>query len=153
MIEQARPAAKQQVPPPAAGGWATGQFFLALLGLVVLIGLLWLGFVYLSGSKSANLLNAVIAIVWGVGGVAALFTITNTLIEALPARARDSLRPFLFFLPGVGILFLFLTIPTLITLYQSFFNGDSTQFVGLSNYAAVFTDSAMLESFRNNLIW
>jgi len=125
----------------------------ALIGLLVVLGLLWVGFLYLSGTKTANLLNAVIAIVWGVGGVAALFTLTNALIEALPTRPRDALRPFLFFLPGVGILFLFLTIPAIITLYQSFFNNDSTQFVGLSNYAAVFTDSAMLESFRNNLIW
>ena len=54
---------------------------------------------------------------------------------------------------GVGILFLFLTIPALITLYQSFYNSDSTQFVGLSNYIATFTDRSMLESFRNNLIW
>jgi len=125
---------------------------MALAGLIVVLALLWVGFLYLSGTKTANLLNAVIAIVWGVGGVAALFTLTNTLIEALPNRARDALRPFLFFLPGVGILFLFLTIPTLITLYQSFFNQDTTRFVGLSNYAAVFTDSSMLESFRNNLI-
>jgi alpha-glucoside transport system permease protein len=48
---------------------------------------------------------------------------------------------------------MFLMIPTLITLYQSFYNNDTTQFVGLSNYAATFTDRSMLESFRNNLIW
>ena len=32
-------------------------------------------------------------------------------------------------------------------------DSDSTNFVGLSNYAAVFTDSQMLESFRNNVLW
>ena len=52
---------------------------MALIGLLVVLGLLYVGFVYLSGNKSANLLNAVIAIVWGVGGVAALFTLTNAL--------------------------------------------------------------------------
>jgi alpha-glucoside transport system permease protein len=154
MIEQARETGRPPAPStPAVGGFATGQFFLALIGLLAVIGLLWAGFLYLSGSNSANLLNAVIAIIWGVGGVAALFVVTNSLIEALPTRARDSLRPFLFFLPGVGILFLFLTIPTQITFYQSFFNQNTTQFVGLANYAAVFTDSSMLESFRNNLLW
>ena len=59
----------------------------------------------------------------------------------------------MFFGPGVAILFLFLTIPTLITLYQSFFNNDTTQFVGLQNYIATFTDRSCLKSFRNNLIW
>src|SRR6476661_5090792 len=153
MIEEARKAAPQPRIPAPVGGFVVGQFFAALAGLLAVLALLGLGFAYLSGTKSANLLNAVVAIVWGVGGVAALFVLTNTLIEALPPRARDALRPFLFFLPGVGILFLFLTIPTLITLYQSFFNNDSSQFVGFANYLAVFTDSSMLESFRNNLIW
>jgi alpha-glucoside transport system permease protein len=153
MIQQRREAARQTVVPPPVGRLAVGPFFAALASLVVVLALLWVGFLYLSNTKTANLLNAVIAIVWGVGGVAALFTLTNAVIEALPPRPRDALRPFLFFLPGVGILFLFLSIPTLITLYQSFFNNDTTQFVGFANYLAVFTDSSMLESFRNNLIW
>ncbi len=152
-IQQARAAGNQPTIPSAAGGWVPGQFFIALVGLAVVLGLLWVGFLYLKDSKSVSLLTAVVAIVWGVGGVAALFFVTNALIESLPDKLRDVLRPFLFFVPGVGILFLFLTVPTLITLYQSFFNHDSTQFVGLANYAAVFTDRSMLESFRNNLIW
>lgn len=152
-IQQARAAGNQPTIPSAAGGWVPGQFFIALVGLAVVLGLLWVGFLYLKDSKSVSLLTAVVAIVWGVGGVAALFFVTNALIESLPDKLRDVLRPFLFFVPGVGILFLFLTVPTLITLYQSFFNNDSTQFVGLANYAAVFTDRSMLESFRNNLIW
>ncbi|MBC8162660.1 MAG: sugar ABC transporter permease [Roseiflexaceae bacterium] len=114
---------------------------------------MWLGFLYLRGTKTASIANALIAIIWGVGGVAALITVTNLLIESLPNIWRGRLLPFLFFLPGVGILFLFLTIPTLITLYQSFYNSDSSEFVGLQNYIATFTDRSMLESFRNNLIW
>jgi len=153
MIQQTREADKKPASSAAAGGWIPGQFLLALLGLVVVLALLWVGFIYLKGTTSASLLNGVIAIVWGVGGVAALFFSANYLIEALPHKARNAVRPFLFFLPGVGILFLFLTIPTLITLYQSFFNKDSTTFVGLDNYIATFTDRSMLESFRNNLIW
>ncbi|HYF62440.1 MAG TPA: sugar ABC transporter permease, partial [Herpetosiphonaceae bacterium] len=37
--------------------------------------------------------------------------------------------------------------------FQSFFDASSTSFVGLSNYAATFTDRQMLQSFRNNLLW
>lgn len=134
-------------------GLAIRQFLISVAILAVLLVLLWLGYDYLSQAKSANLLNAGVAILWGVGGVAALYSVSNNLIESLPGRLRDALRPVLFFLPGVSILFLFLTIPTLITLYQSFFNRDSTQFVGLDNYIATFTDRSMLESFRNNVIW
>jgi alpha-glucoside transport system permease protein len=153
MIQQTRQAESKPASPSGGSGLIVGQFFIGLLGLAVVLGLLVLGFIYLRGVTTASLLSALIAIIWGVGGVAALFVTANYLIEALPDKARNATRPFLFFLPGVGILFLFLTIPTLITLYQSFFNKDSTQFVGLSNYVATFTDSSMLESFRNNLIW
>jgi alpha-glucoside transport system permease protein len=153
MIQQTREAQKRPAASAAASGWNPGQFVLALLGLVVVIGLLWLGFLYLSGTKTASVVNALIAIVWGVGGVAALFGTTNMLIESLPLTWRNRVLPFMFFLPGIAILFLFLTIPTLITFYQSFFNNDTTQFVGLANYIATFTDRSMLESFRNNLIW
>jgi alpha-glucoside transport system permease protein len=153
MIQQTREAEKRPTSSAAASGWAPGQFVISLLGLAVVIGLLWLGFLYLRGTTSASILNALVAIVWGVGGVAALFAMINMLIESLPMTWRNRLLPFMFFLPGVGILFMFLTVPTFITLYQSFFNNDTTQFVGLANYVATFTDRSMLESFRNNLIW
>lgn len=157
MIEQTREAEKRSASSGNANGWNPGQFAIALVGLAVVITLLWLGFLYLRGSQATTVTDAVIAavvaIVWGVGGVAALFGVTNALIESLPLTWRRRLLPFMFFLPGVGILFLFLTVPTIITLYQSFFNNDTTKFVGLANYVATFTDPSMLESFRNNLIW
>jgi alpha-glucoside transport system permease protein len=153
MIQQTRQVEKRPASPATASGWNSGQFIIALIGLVIIIGLLWLGFLYLRDTRTASVVSAVVAIIWGVGGVAALFGLTNMLIESLPTTWRNRILPFMFFLPGVSILFLFLTIPTFITFYQSFFNNDTTQFVGLANYIATFTDSSMLESFRNNLIW
>lgn len=153
MAQQTRQVRNRPASSTASGAWAPGRFFVALLGMAVVIALLWLGFIYLRGSRTASILNALVAIVWGVGGIAALFVVANMLVEALTDTWRDRLRPFLFFMPAVSILFLFLTIPTLITLYQSFFNNDSSAFVGFNNYIATFTDRSMLESFRNNLIW
>ena len=153
MIQQTQEVEKRPASSARSDGWNPGQFVIALVGLAVVFVLLWLGFLYLRGTKTASVLNAIIAIVWGVGGVAAVFGITNAMIEALPTTWRNRILPFLFFMPGITILFLFLTIPTLITLYQSFFNNDTTQFVGLQNYIATFTDRSMLESFRNNLLW
>ncbi len=153
MIQQTREAEKRPASSAVASGWNSGQFIIALVGLAVVIALLWLGFLYLRDSRTASIVNAIVAIIWGVGGIAALFGTTNLLIESLPLTWRNRILPFMFFGPGVAILFLFLTIPTLITLYQSFFNNDTTEFVGLANYIATFTDRSMLESFRNNLIW
>lgn len=150
-----RTAPGSAAPPPAArgSGFAPGRFLLALLGLGVVVAFLWFGFLYLRDTTETSVFSAVFAIIWGVGGVAALFTVLNSLIESLPTQWRGRILPFLFFLPATLILFLFLTIPALITLYQSFFNQDTTQFVGFSNYLATFTDRSMLESFRNNLFW
>jgi alpha-glucoside transport system permease protein len=153
MIQETSETDKRRVSSPAAGSLQVSQFLTAAVGLAVVIALLWLGFLYLRGARETSVLNALIAIVWGVGGVGALFVTGNMLIESLPNFWRDNIRPFLFFLPGVGILFLFLMVPTLITLYQSFFNNNTTRFVGLQNYIATFTDRSMLESFRNNLLW
>jgi alpha-glucoside transport system permease protein len=153
MIQQTRKAEKRPASSVTASGWNSGQFVISVVGLAIVIGLLWLGFLYLRSATTASIASALVAIIWGVGGVAALFGTTNMLIESLPATWRNRILPFMFFMPGVTILFLFLTIPTLITLYQSFYNNDTTQFVGLQNYIATFTDRSMLESFRNNLIW
>ena len=55
--------------------------------------------------------------------------------------------------PAVILILAFFIYPLIQTLVFSFQNADSTAFVGLKNYAFVFTDSAMLEALRNNLLW
>ena len=39
------------------------------------------------------------------------------------------------------------------TIWFSLFNADSTEFIGLTNYGKIFTDTAMLDVLKNNLIW
>ncbi len=127
-----------------------------LVGLVILsiTGVVfWLGFNFLRESTAPQLITALIAIIWGVGGVAALFTGANMLVESFSADWQRRIQPYIFVGPAVAMLSWFLFIPTLRTLWQSFFDASSTKFVGLDNYVATFTDRQMLQSFRNNLIW
>jgi len=148
-----------QPPPAAVGAGAPGRFWAAFVGLIVTLVLLVAGFLYLRGDFNApnspppQWITAIVAIVWGVGGVGALFTVLNTLVEALPEVWRARIQPYIFVGPAVIFLSLFLLVPTVLTLYLSFFNADSSAFVGLNNYGAIVTDSGMLESFRNNVIW
>jgi alpha-glucoside transport system permease protein len=136
------------------GAWQPGQFFASLLGLIVTIAILWLGFIYLkANSNEPNPLVALVAIVWGVGGVAALFTTANMLVEAFSQKWQRRIQPYVLVGPAVLLLVWFLLLPTLRTIYQSFFDASSTNFVGFNNYVATFTDRQMLESFRNNLLW
>ncbi|AGF53109.1 membrane bound sugar transport protein [Synechocystis sp. PCC 6803] len=55
--------------------------------------------------------------------------------------------------PALLFLSAYLILPTLETVYLSFFDGRSRNFVGLKNYVFAFTDHTMLVAFRNNLLW
>jgi alpha-glucoside transport system permease protein len=139
----------------AAADGGVGRIVMALLALAITFAALWLGFVFLRDNQltAPKIVTTLVAIVWGVGGVAALFFAANLLIEQFSDAARGFLRPFVFVGPAVFMLGWFLFLPTLRTIYLSFLNNDSTEFVGLRNYVFAFTDRGMIESFRNNLIW
>jgi alpha-glucoside transport system permease protein len=127
-----------------------------LISLVVPIGLfvvLWQGFLFLRTSQAPQIVLISVAIVWGVGGVAALFGVTNWLVERLPSEWTRRLQPFVFVGPALAILSWYLFIPVIRTFILSFQNDISTQFVGFSNYIFAFTNRVMLISFRNNLLW
>ena len=114
----------------------------------------------------------IVAIIWGVGGVAALYWVFNWIVERMGDEWRGRLQPFVFVGPAVAMLIWFLAFPVLRTFWISLFNRDGPpdnwlnwsdlggsfavlgeRFVGLSNYVAVFTDRLMLEAFRNNVMW
>ena len=151
-----------------------GAQIVALIGRVLLaVGIpliaffvLYQGFLFLRDSDAPRTVITLIAIVWGVGGVAVLYWVFNNLVEKLPDMWRTLLLPFVFVGPAFAILSWYLAIPTLRTFWISLFdrNGPpeglnflqqltSDSFVGLSNYLAVFTEALMLEAFRNNIMW
>jgi len=145
--------------PGRQGGlltWLATNLVRILISLVVPIGLfviLWQGFIFLRNSQAPQIVLVLVAIVWGVGGVAALFWVTNWLVEQLPKEWTRRLQPFVFVGPAVAILAWYLFIPVIRTVRLSFLNDISTQFVGFTNYIFAFTDRVMLEAFRNNLLW
>jgi alpha-glucoside transport system permease protein len=143
-----------------------GRLLLAISIPLIAFFVLYLGFLFLRDSKAPQWLMAIIAIIWGVGGVAALYWVFNNLVERLPDVWSRRLLPYVFVGPAIAILCWYLAIPTLRTFYISLFgrNGppqgmgilqalQSSSFVGLSNYAAVFTEPLMLQAFRNNIMW
>ncbi len=130
-----------------------GRIFVSLVVPIGLFLILWQGFLFLRDSHAPQVVLVIVAIVWGVGGVAALFWATNLLVEQLPKEWTRRLQPFIFVGPGVAILAWYLFIPVVRSLILSFQNDISTQWVGLANYVYAFTDRVMLEAFRNNLLW
>jgi alpha-glucoside transport system permease protein len=130
-----------------------GQLALSLLGLVLTVFILWQGFVFLRDSTAPKWVIAIVAIAWGVGGVAALYTLGNALIELLPANIGRVVLPYLFIGPAIALLLWYLALPAVRTFWFSLLDRNSQNFVGLDNYVTVFTSRIMLETFRNNLVW
>jgi alpha-glucoside transport system permease protein len=153
--------------------------FFARLALAIVIPLaaffvLYQGFLFLRDSDAPKWVITIVAVVWGVGGVALLYWVFNWLVEQLPADWTARLQPFVFVGPAVAILIWYLTLPTVRNLWISFFGANgpppvslkmlftnpaeffsliAASTVGLSNYVAVFTDRGMLEAFRNNIFF
>jgi len=140
--------------------------------LVVAFTVMYWGFMFLRDSAAPKWLIVIVAIVWGVGGVAALYWIFNWIVERMGDAWRGRLQPFVFVGPAAAMLIWFLALPVLRTFWLSLFNRDGPprgwlnwsdlggsfaalgeRFVGLDNYVAVFTDRLMREAFRNNIMW
>lgn len=137
---------KQQAP-------LIGRIAFTIVVPLVTLALLWAGFLFLKESAAPPALIGIIAIIWGVGGIALLFWVADWVIGRFPPQITQKLQPFIFVGPALLILAWYLFFPTLRSLYLSFFDAQSKNFVGLANYVYAFTDPRMLESFVNNLLW
>lgn len=144
--------------PPRAGiltGIITnlGRVALAVFFPVMTFLVLWQGFVFLRDTQANLLIIIIVAILWGVGGVALLFLVSNWLVEQLPDQFRRGLLPFVFVGPAVAILMWYLTLPTIRTFWISLFDRTGDTFIWLDNYVRVFTEQSSLLALRNNLLW
>lgn len=124
-------------------------------GVILTVAFLVAGYLILADRASPipKPLITLLAIIWGVGGLLAVFVVSNWIVEQLPARAMQILLPAVFIGPAVIFLFYFLLLPAVRTFSTSFFDQDGAAFVGLANYIRVFTDESTLLAFRNNLFW
>ncbi|HEY62219.1 MAG TPA: sugar ABC transporter permease [Anaerolineae bacterium] len=131
--------------------------FISVAMPIITFGVLIIVFKWLRATTpntmTEKVLVSLVAIVWGVGGALILYLISNKVVEQLPPKWVKLLQPFIFVGPAVVILLWYLALPAARTFWISLFNRDGTQFVGLSNYVAVFTERDMLEAFRNNVLW
>ncbi len=96
---------------------------------------------------------AVVAILIGVVGVFAMFTVVDRLLKLLPDRLRFSIEPYAWVGPALVILAIYLLYPAIRVVQVSFMDEFSDNYVGFENYRYVFTDDAMLRSLRNTLAW
>jgi alpha-glucoside transport system permease protein len=135
-----------------------GRFFSALAVPGLTFYFLWQVFLFLRDSDAPQPIIVLIAVLWGVGGIALLFIVLNWTVEQLPGEWGRKLQPFVFIGPAVIIMGWYLAIPVFRTLILSFKGPLGQEWVGtgwaiFDNYKFAFTDRIMLETFRNNLLW
>jgi alpha-glucoside transport system permease protein len=98
-------------------------------------------------------IGAIIAIVVGVGGVMLLFWLLNAVVERLPDKWENRLKPLVFIGPAMLLISAFLLYPALDTLRRSFLDASSDGWVGFENYAWLVTEESVRETLYNNLLW
>ena len=135
-------------------------FILSVLRLIGSIAIpigaffvLWWTFDFLRDADANRLLVVGVAIVVGVGGVFLLYWAMNRVVDLLPERYREGVRPYIFVGPALVILAVFLVYPVLNTILTSFKDARGESFVGLDNFQFVFTDESMLRAIRNTFGW
>ena len=143
--------------PPPTGGQTVLMSILRVLGALAVpvfaFGVLAWAFNYLKDTDANRFTVVAVALVIGVAGVFFLYWGMNHLVEYLPARYQEGVRPFVFVGPALVILAVFLIYPVINTIVVSFKDSLGQQFVGLDNYRFVFTDESMLRSIRNTIGW
>ncbi len=74
-------------------------------------------------------------------------------LARLPSPWYRRIIPWLFLGPAAMIVGFVLVFPGVSTVILSFFNADSTSFVGIDNYVSALTDSVTLIALRNTALW
>jgi alpha-glucoside transport system permease protein len=112
-------------------------------------------------------IQAVLTIAIGVGGCIGYFFASNLLIDKVifPAKGPHAgrnitranlIRPWLFLLPAIIALGLYLAYPVFATFWLSLHQqraGNVSEFVGLANYTNMMAEPKFWESMRNNMMW
>jgi len=100
-----------------------------------------------------RLITALIVVIGVPSVLFGYIALTERLLMLAPDHWRVRLRPWVWLAPAVGFLTVFLVYPTIYTLYLSFLDKFSKEFVGIDNYVYFLTTSDTLIALRNNVIW
>jgi len=112
-------------------------------------------------------IQAMITMIVGIGGCIVYFYGANLLLDKVlfPAKGPNAgrninranmIRPWLFLLPAILALGLYLAYPVFATLRLSFLErlpGNEYAFVGFENYTKMFAEPKFTEAMINNVLW
>jgi alpha-glucoside transport system permease protein len=100
-----------------------------------------------------RLINALLAIIGGVGAALLLYYVLNKVVEMLPQKWEERLKPWVFAGVALVAIGLFLIYPAVRTVILSFANATSTAWVGLENYTDLLTSRDFQITLGNTVLW
>ena len=100
-----------------------------------------------------RVINALLAIVGGVGAALLLYYVLNKVVEGLPGKWEDRIKPYVFIGPAILAIGLYLLYPAVRTIILSFANAQSTAWVGLENYTDLLGSRDFQITLINTLLW
>ncbi|CTQ34070.1 carbohydrate ABC transporter permease [Jannaschia rubra] len=110
------------------------------------------------------LIQGLLTILIGVGGCVGYFWASNVVLDKVvfPAKGpnigrninrANAVRPWLFMLPALAALGLYLVYPVFGSFWRSLFNRSGADFIGLGNYSLLMQDGEFRTALFNNFLW
>ena len=100
-----------------------------------------------------KVIEGLVAIGVGVGGAALLFFVLNLLVERLPSKWEERVKPYVFIGPALALIGLFILYPLIQTIIFSFYNSTGLEWVGGENYSALLGSRDFRQALLNNVLW
>ena len=100
-----------------------------------------------------KVIEGLVAIGVGVGGAALLFFVLNLLVERLPSKWEERVKPYVFIGPALVLIAAFILYPLIQTIIFSFYNSTGLEWVGGENYSALFGSNDFRQALLNNVLW
>jgi alpha-glucoside transport system permease protein len=102
---------------------------------------------------TAALVNAVVVVIGVPATLVGYILLIEQLLRAVPDRLQPRIRPWLWLLPALAFLGVFLVYPTIQTIIRSLQNRAGTEFIGLANFEWFFGNKDALSALVNSGIW
>ena len=101
----------------------------------------------------AKTLTTLITVLIGIGSALIVYWVLNKLAELLPGRWEHRIKPYLYVLPAVLAIAVYLVYPAVLSVINSFKDNFSRNWVGTKNYSDLLSSPSFQQTLLNTLLW
>jgi alpha-glucoside transport system permease protein len=101
----------------------------------------------------AKAVTALLTVVVGIGVAVLVYWALNKIAELLPGVWEHRIKPYLYILPAMAAIIVYLIYPAILTVINSFKDNFSRNWVGTRNYTDLFKTLDFKQTLFNTLLW